>query len=240
MPQAPIPRPLRLGFLIAALVLAANLAAALLIDFGVGDGVGASGEDVLDLLRRALMWAMMPPIAVALIWIGALRHPVGRWHVAALLLCWLGDGLGSVTEETLVLLGLFMAGKLSYIASLWPTRRRSLAWSWGALGYGAVGLISGAIIASSAGSLAVPVLVFALVVAAMAAFAAIDTIGLLGGLLFMVSVLILGLGLYVIEIPDALRAFVVLVPYVGGQALLALSLQQRLGLGAATGAVRLG
>ncbi|WP_306231975.1 lysoplasmalogenase family protein [Agrococcus beijingensis] len=241
MPQSPIPRPLRTGFLIAALVLAANVAAAVLIDAELGDA------GVLGSARSVLMWAMVPPIAVGLVWIGALRHPVGRWHVLALLLCWLADGLGSATGETLVLLSLFLVGHLGYIAALWPTRRRSLAWGWGALGYGFVGLTAGSIIAVNAGPLAIPVLAYALVLAAMAAFAAIDAIGLLGGLLFLVSDLVLGLGLYVIEIPDALRAFVVLVPYVGAQALLALSLQQRLGLGAGTdtatgagaGAVRL-
>ena len=221
-----MPRALRTGFLVSAIVLAVNLLAAVLIGFGVGDA------GVLDALRTVLMWALVPPIAIALILIGALRHPVGRWHVAAALLCALGDGLGAISGATIVLLGMFLLGHIAFLGALWPTRKRSLAWSPAAIAYTVVALIAGAIIAANAGALAVPVLLFALVAAAVAAFAAIDTPGLLGGLLFLVSDLVLGLGLFVLDIPDPLRAIAVLAPYVGAQALLAVSLQQRLGLGA--------
>ena len=66
---------------------------------------------------------------------------------------------------------------------------------------------------------------------AVAALAAIDVPGLFGGLLFMIGDLVLGLGLFVIDIPDPLRSIAVLVAYVAAQALLAISLQQRLRLG---------
>ena len=221
-----MPRALRTGFLVSAIVLAVNLLAAVLIGFGVGDA------GVLDALRTVLMWALVPPIAIALILIGALRHPVGRWHVAAALLCALGDGLGAISGATIVLLGMFLLGHIAFLGALWPTRKRSLAWSPAAIAYTVVALIAGAIIAANAGALAVPVLLFALVAAAVAAFAAIDTPGLLGGLLFLVSDLVLGLGLFVLDIPDPLRAIAVLAPYVGAQALLAVSLRQRLALAA--------
>ena len=221
-----MPRALRTGFLVSAIVLAVNLLAAVLIGFGVGDA------GVLDALRTVLMWALVPPIAIALILIGAQRHPVGRWHVAAALLCALGDGLGAISGATIVLLGMFLLGHIAFLGALWPTRKRSLAWSPAAIAYTVVALIAGAIIAANAGALAVPVLLFALVAAAVAAFAAIDTPGLLGGLLFLVSDLVLGLGLFVLDIPDPLRAIAVLAPYVGAQALLAVSLRQRLALAA--------
>ena len=221
-----MPRALRTGFLVSAIVLAVNLLAAVLIGFGVGDA------GVLDAVRTVLMWALVPPIAIALILIGALRHPVGRWHVAAALLCALGDGLGAISGATIVLLGMFLLGHIAFLGALWPTRKRSLAWSPAAIAYTVVALIAGAIIAANAGALAVPVLLFALVAAAVAAFAAIDTPGLLGGLLFLVSDLVLGLGLFVLDIPDPLRAIAVLPPYVGAQALLAVSLRQRLALAA--------
>lgn len=224
MPATPMPRALRTGFLVSAVALGLNLLAAVLIELGIGDA------SLLDTARVVLMWALIPPFAISLILLGALRHAVGRWHVAAALLCALGDGLGATTGTTIVLLGLFLAGHISYLAALWPTRRRSLAWSPAAIGYAAVALIAGTIIAVNAGPLAIPVLLYALVLAAVAAFAAIDTPGLLGGLLFLVSDLVLGLGLFVLEIPDALRAVAVLIPYVGAQALLAVSLQRRLRL----------
>jgi uncharacterized membrane protein YhhN len=161
---------------------------------------------------------------------GAWRHVAGSCHVAAVLLSGLGDGLGSMTGQTIVLLGMFLLAAVAFLAALWPSRRSSLAWGWAALGYALVGAIGGGVIATGAGALAVPVLLYALLIAAVAAFAAIDTAGMLGGLLLLASVLVLGIGLFLIEIPDALRAFAVLLTYVGGQALLAISLQQRLGL----------
>jgi len=227
MSAMPLPRPLRLGFWIAGALLAVNLAAATLLALGLGDA------GLLEQLRLVLMWAMLPPIWLALIAVGALRHAVGRWHVAAAVLCGLGDGLGATTDLTIVLLGMFLLGHVAYLVALWPTRRRSLAWGPAGIAYAIVGLIAGAIIAIGAGPLALPVVLYALVIAAVAAFAAIDVPGLFGGLLFMVSDLVLGLGLFVLEIPDPLRSIVVLSTYVGAQALLAVSLQQRLALGLA-------
>ncbi|SFS18095.1 YhhN-like protein [Agrococcus baldri] len=226
MPATPLPRALRTGLLVAAVVLAVNLLAAALIGIGVGDA------DMLNLVRTVLMWLLLPPIAIALALLGALRHPVGRWHLAAVILCGLGDGFGATTGMTIVLLGLFLLGHIAYLFALWPTRKRSLAWNPAAIGYAIVALIAGILIAVNAGMLAIPVLLYSLVLAAVAAFAAIDTAGLLGGLLFLASDLVLGIGLFVIDIPDPLRTFCVLIPYVGAQALLAVSLQQRLGLGA--------
>lgn len=226
MPATPLPRALRTGLLVSGVVLAVNLLAALLIGIGVGDA------NMLDLVRTVLMWLLLPPIAIALALIGALRHPTGRWHFAAVILCALGDGFGASTGITIVLLGLFLLGHIAYLFALWPTRKRSLAWSPAAIGYAIVALIAGIIIAVNAGMLAVPVLIYAFVLAAVAAFAAIDTAGFLGGLLFLASDLVLGIGLFVIDIPDPLRTFCVLIPYLGAQALLAVSLQQRLGLGA--------
>lgn len=228
MPQ--LPRALRAGFAVSGTALAINLVAALLLDLEVGEPA------LLTLARDLTMWLLALPIAVALLVLGAWRSAPGACHVAAVLLCWLGDGLGSVTGETVVLLGMFLLAAVAFLAALWPSRRRSLAWGWAAIGYGLVGAISGGVIALGAGPLAVPVLLYALLIAAVAAFAAIDTAGLLGGLLLLSSVLVLGIGLFLIEIPDALRAFAVLVMYVLGQALLAVSLQQRLGLGRAVAA----
>lgn len=226
MPTTPLPRPLRLGFWIAGSLLAVNLLAATLLALEVGDA------GVLEQLRLMLMWALLPPIWIGLIAIGALRHGVGRWHVAAAVLSGLGDGLGATTDLVIVLLSLSLLGHLAYLASLWATRRRSLAWGPGAIAYGLVGLVSGGIIAIGAGPLAVPVLLYALVLAALAAFAAIDLPGFFGGLLFMIGDLVLGLSLFVIEIPEPLASIVVLGAYATAQALLAVSLQQRLRLGA--------
>ncbi len=213
-----------MGFAVSGTALAVNLVAAVLLDLELGDPA------LLTLARDVTMWLLALPIAIALLVMGAWRHAAGICHVAAVLLCWLGDGLGSLTGETVVLLGLFPPAAVAFLAALWPSRRRSLAWGWAAIGYGIVGAISGGVIAIGAGPLAVPVLLYALLIAAVAAFAAIDTAGLLGGLLMLAGVLVLGIGLFLIEIPDALRAFAVLVLYVLGQALLAVSLQQRLGL----------
>lgn len=226
MPVTPLPRALRTGLLIAGVVLVVNLLAAVLIGIGIGEA------SMLNLVRTVLMWLLLLPIAVALVLLGAHRHRTGRWHLAAVILCALGDGFGASTGVTMVLLSLFLLGHIAYLFALWPTRKRSLAWGPAALGYALVALIAGTVIAVNAGMLAIPVLVFAFVLAAVAAFAAIDTAGFLGGLLFLTSDLVLGLGLFVIDIPDPLRTFTVLIPYVGAQALLAVSLQQRLGLAA--------
>lgn len=224
MPASPMPRAMRVGIVVAAAGLAVNLLAAVLIGLGVGDAA------VLELVRTVLMWALLPPIIVALVVLGALRHASGRWHVLGLALCCLGDGLGSTTGVTLVLLGGFLLGHIAYLVAFWPTRRSSLAWSPAAIGYALVALIAGTIIAVNAGPLAVPVLAYSLLLAGVAALAATDTPGLFGGLLFMASDLVLGMGLFVLDIPDPLRAVTVLVPYLAAQVLLAVNLQRRLGL----------
>ncbi|WAC65979.1 lysoplasmalogenase family protein [Agrococcus sp. SL85] len=220
-----LPRALRVALLVVAAALAVNLVCATLVALDLGD------PDALDLARRGLMWLLVPPIVVALVLLGALRHAVGRWHVAAAGLCALGDGLGAASGQTVVLLACFLAGHVAYALALWPTRRRSLAWGPGSIAYAIVGLIAAGIIAAGAGPLAIPVIAYALVLAGVAALAAIDTAGFLGGLLFLASDLILGLGLFVLEIPDPLRSIAVLVAYAGAQALLAVSLVRRLRLG---------
>lgn len=225
MPTIPLPPPLRVGLWIAGVLLLVNLAAATLLALEIGDA------GLLELLRVVLMWGLLPPIWVALVAIGALRHTVGRWHVAAAALCGLGDGLGATTGLTVVLLGLFLLGHIAYLVALWPTRRRSLAWGPAAAAYAAIALIAGSVIAVGAGPLAVPVLLYSLLLGAVAALAAIDVPGLLGGLLFMVGDLVLGLSLFVVPIPEPLGSIAVLVAYAAAQALLAVSLQQRLLLG---------
>lgn len=169
-------------------------------------------------------WFYVPPLVVALIAAGGLRDVRGRWWTAGLLLSWVGDTQGG--RGFLVLLGAFLLAHVCYVVALWPTRGQSLLGRRAAVPYALLGAAGVVVLAPAAGlALAAPVTAYAAFLTLMAVLAAAaGRVGVVGGLLFMVSDLVLGLGIFAVDLPDALQTLVVIGTYVPAQVLLLLGI----------------
>lgn len=165
-------------------------------------------------------WFAMPLLALALVLAHGLRESRGRWWLVGMLFSWAGDTLGRY--GFVVLLGCFLLAHVCYAVALWRTRERSMYGRAPMLAYLAVGGVGAAVVAPAAGAvLAAPVVVYASALTLVAVLAgAAGRAGLVGGILFMFSDLTLALGIFVIDIPDALQTFLVMGTYVPAQALL--------------------
>lgn len=204
----PTPRPLLLALLGASLLAAVLNIAGAYLD--------------LDGLRRVTAWLYLPPLMVALVLATRLRDPRSRWWLAGLVLCWLGDGLGG--QGFLVLLGCFLLGHLAYLAALWPTASRSWLRRPTSLLHWAVLVAGMVLVVPHADGLQVPVVVYGLVLTLMAVLAtAAGPVGLVGGLLFMVSDLTLGWDIFAADLSEATSALLVIGTYVPAQVLLLLA-----------------
>lgn len=173
---------------------------------------------------RAARWLYTPPLVLTLAAVGAMRDRRAWWWAAGLLLSWVGDTQGG--RGFLVLLGAFLVAHLCYLVALWPTRRASLLGRPAALVHLAV-LAAGLVVIVPAvdAGLAVAVVAYGAVLTLMAVLAtAGGPAGLAGGLLFMVSDLVLAVGIFVIDLPDAVQTLVVIGTYVPAQVLLVVAL----------------
>jgi uncharacterized membrane protein YhhN len=145
----------------------------------VGHDLGISFADV----------TMMPLLAVGML-LTAPRERLTALVVIGLGFSWLGDITGGFLLAKIVL---FFGAQLAYGAAFWPHRRRSvLSRPFLLIGYGVVIVALTVLMASRAGSLAVPVAVYGAAVAIMAVLATgvSRTVGL-GGFLFLLSDIVL-------------------------------------------------
>lgn len=169
-------------------------------------------------------WLYVPPLLAALVVAGGLGDRRGRWWFAGLVLSWVGDVAGGLDFR--VLLGSFLLAHLCYVVALWPSRRASVLGRAGSAPYLLLGAAGAAVLAPAAGAaLAVPVVLYAAAITLMAVLAtAAGRVGVVGGVLFMVSDLVIGLGTFVLEIPPALDTLLVIGTYVPAQVLLLVAL----------------
>lgn len=182
-----------------------------------GDALG------LGWTERA-QWFYLPPLMVALVVAGGLRDRRGWWWLGGLVLSWGGDVLGGL--GFLVLLGCFLLAHLCFVVALLPTARASVLRRPVVAAWVAFGLLGTAVIAPAAGPvLAAPVVVYAATLTLMAVLAtAAGRSGVVGGLLFMVSDLVLGAGIFALDLDPALQTALVIGTYVPAQVLLLLAL----------------
>ncbi len=189
-------------------------------------------------------WFYVPPLVVALIAAGGLRDVRGRWWAAGLALSWVGDTQGG--RGFLILLGAFLLAHVCYVVALWPTRGQSLLGRRAAVPYALLGVAGVVVLAPAAGlALAAPVTAYAALLTLMAVLAAAaGRVGVIGGLLFMVSDLVLGLGIFAMDLPGALQTLIVIGTYVPAQVLLLLGvlllIRARAGLSPTSHRQRLG
>lgn len=197
----------------------------------LGDALG------LEWTERA-QWFYLPPLMAALVVAGGLRDRRGWWWLGGLVLSWCGDVLGGL--GFLVLLGSFLLAHLCFVVALLPTARgsvlrRPVVWAWVAFG-----LIGAAVIAPAAGPvLAAPVVVYAATLTFVAVLAtAAGRLGVVGGLLFMASDLVLGAGIFALDLDPALQTALVIGTYVPAQVLLLLAFLGLTGQGASARGAR--
>ena len=169
-------------------------------------------------------WLYVPPLVVALVLAGGLQDRRGWWWLAGLVFSWLGDVLGGAWFP--VLLGCFLVAHVCYVVALLPTRLQSLLGTIGSLPYLLLGLAGAVVLVPAAGPvLAVPVALYAVTLTLMAVLASAGgRAGVVGGVLFMVSDLVLGIGTFVVDLPPAVQTLVVIGTYVPAQVLLLVGL----------------
>lgn len=156
------------------------------------------------------------------------RSGLSSWRgwlwAAGLLLSAVGDTQGG--HGFLILLGSFLLAHLAYIAALWPDRKSSWRGRPVALIHLALLVVGLAVVVPAAGAaLTVPVIVYGVVLALMAVLAtSAGRVGLVGGLLFIVSDMTLAVAMFAAEVPEPVRTLIVIGTYVPAQILLTVAM----------------
>lgn len=215
-----LPRP-ALATVVALAVLAAVHLAAQLAD--------------ADRLADVTQWFLMPLVALAL-WLAAgeaRSTRLVRLTVVALGLSWLGDTAPDLVGEDasfVTMLGFFLLAHVAYVVAFWPLRadgvlgRRRLLLLPYAVALGALL----ALVIPGAGDLAVPVVVYGVVLTAVAVLATFDGVAAVGGALFIVSDSLIALDSFVAGYALPGHGFWVMLTYVAAQVLLAVGVLRTL------------
>ncbi|WP_328478237.1 lysoplasmalogenase [Actinoplanes sp. NBC_00393] len=141
----------------------------------------------------ALQWVAKPLLAPLLIW-HLLRHGRPDVVVVAFVFATAGDIALLVPGDTAFLIGMlfFLGTQISLIVAF--LRRARPLW-WAFAGYGLLWAVANLVLGERLGALRVPIAIYSLALTAMAAAAAgVSRRVALGGLLFLVSDLLIGLG----------------------------------------------
>lgn len=107
------------------------------------------------------------------------RSRLVRWTLVGLGLSWLGDSAPKIAGDNsfLVMVGFFLLAQIAYVIAFWPARSRSAVrpgspgWPLPLLGYGIALMLLLAACLPGAGELAVPVVLYGLVIVTMAVLA---------------------------------------------------------------------
>lgn len=191
--------------------VAVSLVAALQVI--VGDAVGASWTDYVAALY-------VTPLLVSFIASGGLSTARGRCWAAGMVFSIVGDIISG--SSFLALLGAFLVAHLCYVVALWPSRGTSWFGKPRSAGHLLVLLAALIVLLPRVGAeLEMPVIAYGVVLVSMAVLAvAAGRRGLVGGGLFMVSDLTLGITTFAVVIPTALQTLLVIGTYVPAQILL--------------------
>lgn len=178
-------------------------------------------------LTRILIFFPMPLLFGYVL---ARVRPTGalvRWLLAAIVFSWLGDAFG---QQVIVKIGFFAVAQICYLVAFLPywrnsvLRRRPLFLILYAIA--TVAMI--VFLIPYAGTVAIPVIGYALLVGAMAVVATgLGRLGVIGGLLFFASDTILALMLFVPSMAFPTQGAWVMITYLGAQAVLAIAVLAR-------------
>lgn len=169
---------------------------------------------------------LLMPVLAAVLWTGT-TSPRGRLVVmafVALFFSWVGDTLPRFLDgETgfAAMIAGFLIAQVFYVVAFWPYRHQSiLRQPLLVIPYAVAAAILVAICFDGAGELAVPVILYALVIAAMAVLATgLGPVATMGGIIFIISDALIALRAFAgFELPG--HSFWVMLTYILGQSLL--------------------
>ncbi len=164
-----------------------------------------------ETVARWTQWGLMPALAVALVMARPRKDPLSRLQrlvLAGLGFSWLGDTLphffGGTVGSTdpgiasfLVLVAMFAVAQTLYAVAFWPYRDASVLRSPWLLAYLGAAMVMVALCAPGAGPLLPAVVLYAALIAVMAALATgVHRLTAVGAILFMVSDSIIALGAF--------------------------------------------
>ncbi|QZY51269.1 lysoplasmalogenase [Leucobacter tenebrionis] len=185
--------------------------------------------------------ALMPALALAVVWAAGAREPEAppgsrtvlrgaggpiALLVAAILCSWLGDGAATFfpmfDDELPMMLLCFGLAHIAYLVLLWRTRGLAVhrAPMWAAV-YALAYAVLIVLLIPRAGALTVPVMAYGLLLAGTAAMASRCTAAIAwGGAWFFASDAILSLRIFMPEVMPAWTSGVVMLTYTLGQGLI--------------------
>lgn len=177
-------------------------------------------------LTRVLIFFPMPLLFGYVL---ARVRPAGalvRWLLAAIVFSWLGDAFG---QQVLIKIAFFAVAQICYLIAFLPYWRNSVVRRPQFLILYAIATAAMIVfLIPYAGPLAIPVIGYALLVGAMAALATgLGRLGVIGGLLFFASDTVLALMLFVPSMAFPTQGAVVMITYLGAQAVLAIAVLAR-------------
>jgi len=167
---------------------------------------------------------LMPLLLVTLL--QSVPHAVNRLTLvaaAAVVLSWLGD----ITIGTfLVGLSFFLLAQVVYTVLFGRLKGRRRPWAWGVFAYCAALCVW---LVPHTGSMAVPVVLYAVAIASMAFFAAgVNTVTFVGAAFFVLSDSLLAVNRFVSTVEVPYSDFLVMATYLLGQGLIVLGVGRRL------------
>ncbi len=179
---------------------------------------------------RVSQWFLMPALAVFLL---VRTHAVGRSRLVrlalvALAFSWLGDtapALAAGDLAFLLMVGFFLVAQVVYIVAFWPHRRDSVLQRRRVLilPYAVAILALVLACAPHAGALLVPVLLYGLLLGAMAVLATgVNSLVWAGGALFLISDGLIALNAFTPRWDLPLQGFWVMLTYIAAQLLIVL------------------
>jgi len=186
---------------------------------------------------RVSQWLLMPTLAL-LLWLATTnsRLRLTRLVLVALFFSWLGDTMpswvGGGDASFLTMVGFFLLAQIAYIAAFWPFRERSFLRvnHLALLTYVAAFVILVSICAPGAGDLLIPVLIYGVLLTAMAVLASgLGRIGALGGALFFISDAMIAIRAFAPTSALPTNGVLVMTTYIAAQALLVAAVLQEKG-----------
>ena len=191
----------------------------------VGYVVASIADVVGELVDHEVLVAGLPmilmPLLAGFLWWSSPPSRLRTVTLVALGFSWLGDWLG---DPMLVKIIFFLGAQIAYCAALWPGRRRGLLSRPKALVAYALGMIALiGLVASQAGALWLPVVVYGSSLFLMVALASgISRLTLIGALLFVGSDLTIAYGAFLDPAAAERNGALIMASYLTAQLLLVL------------------
>ena len=181
-----------------------------------------------DALRQGTQWLLMPALAAFLAVAGRpVRDRLQRLVLLALGFSWLGDLLPALVPDAaafLVMVGCFLLAQVTYVVAFAPYVHGGLGrHPWAAIPYVLVLAVMLALVLPGAGAMTVPLIVYGVVLVAMAVLAlGVDRATAVVAAISLVSDALIAVDHFVAGYDFAHQGVTVMATYILGQGLIAL------------------